>query len=340
MFRKYYKEANSDIKIDGELVDRVIASARGRVPSPKKKYYKYVPLAAAAVLIVSAAVISMPVRQKTIDNNGVIIEEAAVSTASPRAGENTPVPKEFSQPQTDAAAYPPEDNSRGASSGAARKDTSEHSYKSGGEGEFNETPPISSVTDAPSAEAGESAGREADNHKTENKMFDEGNHTADSGEGDYTADTYCSDARGSSDETEFEYLPKAAALTEDDAAQSESESAVYGDTSTSGAGGASGDTYVYGRSLPEINQTLPNINLQAPTGFYVESSSGGTQVFSDGNGAEIYISAICTDAPDSAPVYSRNGNNISAELTANGIHYIISSFGASAETVEELANSI
>lgn len=102
MFRKYYKAANEDIKIDEALVDRVIANAHKKNPPARKAYYKYALPAAAAVLIISAAVVSMPVWQKVEDNSGVIIEESVTRTSPPQNDENTPQPNK--SPDSDAAA--------------------------------------------------------------------------------------------------------------------------------------------------------------------------------------------------------------------------------------------
>ena len=86
MFRKIYKQANDDIKPSEDMINRVILNAhkgaeKRQSPLPYRRYAKYAVSAAAAVVIVSAAVISMPYWQKTRDD-GVIIEEQ-VSTPTP-----------------------------------------------------------------------------------------------------------------------------------------------------------------------------------------------------------------------------------------------------------------
>ena len=86
MFRKIYKQANDDIKPSEDMINRVILNAhkgaeKRQSPLPYRRYAKYAVSAAAAVVVVSAAVISMPYWRKTRDD-GVIIEEQ-VSTPTP-----------------------------------------------------------------------------------------------------------------------------------------------------------------------------------------------------------------------------------------------------------------
>ena len=86
LFRKIYKQANDDIKPSEDMINRVILNAhkgaeKRQSPLPYRRYAKYAVSAAAAVVVVSAAVISMPYWRKTRDD-GVIIEEQ-VSTPTP-----------------------------------------------------------------------------------------------------------------------------------------------------------------------------------------------------------------------------------------------------------------
>ena len=86
MFRKIYKQANDDIKPSEDMINRVILNAHKGAEKRQstltyRRYAKYAVSAAAAVVVVSAAVISMPYWQKTRDD-GVIIEEQ-VSTPTP-----------------------------------------------------------------------------------------------------------------------------------------------------------------------------------------------------------------------------------------------------------------
>ena len=58
MFRKYYKDANNDIKADDAFLNSVINNThKKRVPS-RKSYYRYAMTAAAAVVVISATAVS------------------------------------------------------------------------------------------------------------------------------------------------------------------------------------------------------------------------------------------------------------------------------------------
>ena len=65
LLRKIYKQANDDIKPSEDMINRVILNAhkgaeKRQSPLPYRRYAKYAVSAAAAVVVVSAAVISMP----------------------------------------------------------------------------------------------------------------------------------------------------------------------------------------------------------------------------------------------------------------------------------------
>ena len=77
MFRKIYKQANDDIKPSEDMINRVILNAhkgaeKRQSPLPYRRYAKYAVSAAAAVVVVSAAVISMPYWQKTRDDGATV----------------------------------------------------------------------------------------------------------------------------------------------------------------------------------------------------------------------------------------------------------------------------
>lgn len=83
MFRKQYKEAMNSIKPDEAFVESVIKNAKKRKPPLYARYTKYAAAAAAAVVIVSGAVLSMPLWQKVTDNtDGIIIEETVTDNAA------------------------------------------------------------------------------------------------------------------------------------------------------------------------------------------------------------------------------------------------------------------
>ena len=64
LFRKNYKDAFNDIKPSEAFVNSVIEKASGKRPPAYKRYAKYAAPLAAAVIIVSAAAVSMPVWQR------------------------------------------------------------------------------------------------------------------------------------------------------------------------------------------------------------------------------------------------------------------------------------
>ena len=121
LFRKIYKQANDDIKPSEDMINRVILNAhkgaeKRQSPLPYRRYAKYAVSAAAAVVVVSAAVISMPYWRKTRDD-GVIIEEQ-VSTPTPSDMSesvvsntaDTSYPYPTDSPQTIQILYSPPNN--------------------------------------------------------------------------------------------------------------------------------------------------------------------------------------------------------------------------------------
>ena len=84
LFRKIYKQANDDIKPSEDMINRVILNAhkgaeKRQSPPPYRRYAKYAVSAAAAVAVVSAAVISMPYWQKTRDDGVIDVYKRQVS---------------------------------------------------------------------------------------------------------------------------------------------------------------------------------------------------------------------------------------------------------------------
>lgn len=102
MFRKYYKEANDDIKPGEALINAVILNAKEK-RTPKRLYLRYAVSAAAAVFLISAAVISMPYLKQNDSDDGVVIENAV--------SDQTPTP------QTAPSASVPTDNYQDSQSG-------------------------------------------------------------------------------------------------------------------------------------------------------------------------------------------------------------------------------
>ena len=139
LFRKIYKQANDDIKPSEDMINRVILNAhkgaeKRQSPLPYRRYAKYAVSAAAAVVVVSAAVISMPYWQKTRDD-GVIIEEQ-VSTPTPSDMSesvvsntaDTSYPYPTDSPQTIQNSYTPPPNNYSDSQNKTEKKNGD--YKS------------------------------------------------------------------------------------------------------------------------------------------------------------------------------------------------------------------
>lgn len=86
MFRKHYKDANDSIKPDDAFVNSVIENALKRRPPLLVRHAKQISTVAAAVIVVSGAVVSMSVWERT-DNNtdGVVVYETATDSGSKEA---------------------------------------------------------------------------------------------------------------------------------------------------------------------------------------------------------------------------------------------------------------
>lgn len=92
MFRKYYKEANDDIKPGEALINAVILNAKKK-RTPKKLYLRYAIPAVAAVFLISAAVVSVPYLKQNDSEDGVVIESViSDQTPMPQTAPETPVP--------------------------------------------------------------------------------------------------------------------------------------------------------------------------------------------------------------------------------------------------------
>ena len=126
LFRKYYKDANNDINPSEEFINSVIENAHKNNhsrPPMMRRYTKYAASVAAALIIVSAAVMSMPVWQ-SVENadDGVISEEFTARKPAPHNSAAPPPAAADKSAGTDAVTTPNVSPARGSS------DTSEHSY--------------------------------------------------------------------------------------------------------------------------------------------------------------------------------------------------------------------
>ena len=91
LFRKNYKDAFNDIKPSEAFVNSVIEKASGKRPPAYKRYAKYAAPLAAAVIIVSAAAVSMPIWQRADNTEPEKIAEVIDEPASTKSPAETPI---------------------------------------------------------------------------------------------------------------------------------------------------------------------------------------------------------------------------------------------------------
>lgn len=120
MFKDKFKEANDSIHADDELINKVLAlkNPENRINVGKKRrkpIVTYIPAAAAAVIVISATVVSIPFMTKTKDDSGVIFE-STVTESSDIPAENNDFSSENKLPK---AAEPAESSSPESSTNAA-----------------------------------------------------------------------------------------------------------------------------------------------------------------------------------------------------------------------------
>ena len=144
MFKKYYKEANEEIVADEVLISRVIANAH-KPPVKRNQYIKHVATLAAAVFVVSAAVMSMPVWQRVEEEAEINIEEFVENTPSPAvmqseiSEKNTfPVPS----PQSLATVIPPENDYESSNTISKKEEHAEQNDDSSSKAVVTPTPVI------------------------------------------------------------------------------------------------------------------------------------------------------------------------------------------------------
>lgn len=316
MFRKYYKEANNDIKPDEEFLNSVIENAHKRKPPVKRQYIKYAAPAAAAVVVVSAAVISMPVWKNVTDkDDGVIIEERVTQTAPPQSAyaQESPKPDAFPEtnPQADAAANPPENNPEYAAESFSGN-TSQHSYN-----DYNNSKEVFSRSILPkSSDAYVVPEKNEENTvNTEQDMSadEAAENMSDGGQEQEGAKNNLAQEVG--DSSDYEPLPERTmppALENVEPPVYSADSAVFHDEPT----------------------------LPTPSGYHCVSASWNGYTFASDDGAVIAVEISYGGEEDSEPYYSVDGDNIFASFTAYGMTVTVSAAGADMSTVEEIINSL
>lgn len=321
MFRKYYKEANNDIKPSEELLGNIIENARKRRPPLRQRYMKYAASLAAAVVVVSAAVIAMPVWQKVTDkDDGLIIEESITQTAPPSSTDtqNTPIPNAFpeqdSQPET--AAHPPEN-------------TSNHSY------DYHSSKSVFSQEERSSAvKSAEDSALPKSNTKNEANT-EQGTENGEDGRNGEHDDYDSGQSRSDSVTSENRHLKQ-------EVAENSTQEAVPERTPPPAIENASAPVYNADASSGTGNAVFydqPSL-LPTPQGYNCVSTSWDGYTFVSDDGAVITVKIKYGGDEDSEPYYSEDGSNIFASFTAYGMTVTVSASGADMSTVEEIINSL
>lgn len=353
MFRKYYKDANNDIKPNEELLSRVIKNThKAKPPSMRVKYLKYAVPVAAAFVVVSAAVISMPFFEKT-GNDGVIIEERTVETSSPNTiasispiaseppSSITPVPKTTAKPVFSLDDY---DNSQKPTvkPQAQNKNTSQHSYNDYNNSNSNFSSSIVKIE--PTMPVISTVPKFEEEKEREDK---EEVATSDNG---VTAEK---------EEAKENVMFSSVVISEDRITEQNQEKVIkeFNENSVETASKVSpenenlsnsstGDIVSSGGASSPIaeksssDSTYKTPSIPAPSGFYMTESYYGFVAFESDNGSSITVTYSHTDGKDEVPVYSEMGEDIYVSFTSDGVLYDISSAGASRNSIEEIVNSI
>ncbi len=318
LFRKYYKEANNDIKPDEKFINSVIENAHKRKPPAKRQYIKHAASIAAAVVVVSAAVISMPVWKNVIDkNDGVIIEEHVTRTAPPQIEQthNSPKPDAFPEtnPQNNAAANPPMNNQK-ATAESSLENTSQHSYN-----DYNDSKEVFSKSILPkSSDAYVAPEKNEENtaNTAQDMSADEAaENTSDGGQEQESVKNNLVQEVG--DSSDSESLPERTMPP----AMKNAEPPVY-------------SVAVESAALHD------EPNLPTPSGYHCVSASWNGYTFVSDDGAVIAVEISYGGEEDSEPYYSVDGDNIFASFTAYGMTVTVSAAGADMSTVEEIINSL
>ncbi len=328
MFRKYYKDANNDIKTDEAFLNSVIENAhKKRIPS-QKNYYRYALTAAAAVVVISAASISFPLLTDHNDGGVISVVTQTVQPANPVVT-NTPT---HPTPTSTAVPHPPERTDKKVLTPSKEKPVNKQAVKSEKQEEKKEketekTEEIRSAKTESSVDAGAVKPEISEIPETADKkilflapVFGE------------TADTETADT-----ETADEYGEKSAftsgAISED-SLQNE-----YAQPPQKHSGGGGGGSVISGYA-PSYDVTESDDSalplIQAPSGYYLSEIVGGKYVFVSVSGGEIVVETYYTGGKDTEPVRGEN----SVSFTKAGTMYTITLVNASESAAEEIVNSL
>lgn len=327
MFRKYYKAANNDIKPDEELINRVMKNVHKKQPPAfGKGYYKYAASVAAAVVLVAAAVISMPMWQRIDNSNdGVLIEESVTETMPPQSTDtqDNTQPDAFpaQNPQTDAAAGLPENQYSENGTKPAQKNTSNSNS------DYESSNNTFSGTAQVLPRQSENTAHEQDNAEAEKKI---------------NSSDITSEINDMTEENDYSHSE----VTEEDGGKSEliqevENASLYEvvpeRTPPPEIQNASASDYSAAKAESEV---LYDESLPTPTGYYCVSASWDGYTFVSDDGAVITVEIKYGGEEESEPYYSVDGENIYASFTAYGMTVTVSASGADMSTVEEIINSL
>ena len=347
MFRKNYKEANDSIKPNEAFVKSVLQKAKRKKPPAYARYRKYAVSAAAAVVIVSAAVIAMPVWRGVVDkSDGVIVEERAVTT-SDSAQENTPAkttPDATEKPENKVGEESADNTEKSSGDENANNTSKKAGASSGAHKTTTATPKPSdktSSTSKPSSAAsnhssgvsgGPSSSVSAKTDAPAKPTPTEKSETNNTAANNVTTDEAAAaeeTAQGGSAENDS---PKLKSVVEDnsDYAPAEDKQEVYVQSAR-----ADDADFESARG----SSAIPDTSLPTPAGYYCTRAEWNGYTFVNDNGAVIIVS-ISYGGEDSGPYYSQDGDNINAGFTAYGMTVSVSASGADMATVQEIINSL
>lgn len=315
MFRKYYKDANNDIKADDAFLNSVINNThKKRVPS-RKSYYRYAMTAAAAVVVISATAVSLP---HLINQNDDGIISVSTQTAQPdkNAVTNTPT-----QPPTQTAApIPPKKTEVKETEKKATVKKETKTTEKNEEPVFQAVPEQTEIKKETADEVSENGMKTNSAVMYSSMPYEETlKMNADRGETG-TPDVKKKDVQDNTESNALLKTPSAAGGGAPAMKDFTVESAAADSVSMSG-----------GTVMPSVS---------APSGYQVEIAGYGTNVFSSESGGRIEVTTNYTGNADREPVYSIDEENISASFTANGVDVDIFAVNAEKSAVDEIVNSL
>ena len=317
MFRKIYKQANDDIKPSEDMINRVILNAhkgaeKRQSPLPYRRYAKYAVSAAAAVVVVSAAVISMPYWQKTRDD-GVIIEEQ-VSTPTPSDmsesvvsnAADTSYPYPTDSPQTIQNPYTPPPNNYSDSQTKTEKKNGD--YKSSD----NEKVAVNNRI------ANENKSLKIEDKTKITNIESEQN----SKNQEITEDVAVEESAIEENAIELSTIFSAFMASDRTAEISTKKEVPTEITSDEGNADTVIGTGMAMSSAMATSVPTPQIEINAPSGFETTDTYNGGAAFESENGGRIDVNYYYSGNDDTEPVYNEYENDVSAYFTEDKIDYL------------------